>query len=139
MGTNYYLNIDTCSECGRSDKQMHIGKSSAGWCFSLHVEADAECGPTNMNDWLRLFNEPRNSIEDEYGRAVGFEDMRDTIAERAWKDKKDEPHGYDDWGDFHRRNHSEDGPNGLLRSVIDGSHCIGHGSGTWDLITGDFS
>jgi hypothetical protein len=39
---------------------------------------------------------------------------------------------------FHRDNESVEGPNGLLRAAIGGS-CIGHGEGTWDLITGEFS
>ena len=31
------------------------------------------------------------------------------------------------------------GPNNLYRHTIDGSFCIGHGEGTWDLFVGDFS
>ena len=37
------------------------------------------------------------------------------------------------------QNNAEHGPNGLVRSKIDGHHCIGHGAGTWDLEVGDFS
>lgn len=32
MGTNYYLKINCCKECGRHDL-VHIGKSSWGWAF----------------------------------------------------------------------------------------------------------
>ena len=28
---------------------------------------------------------------------------------------------------------------GLCRNDIDGRHCVGHGEGPWDLITGEFS
>jgi len=34
---------------------------------------------------------------------------------------------------FHQLNLSERGPSGLLRHQIDGSFCVGHGNGTWDL------
>ena len=42
MGTNYYLHrprTNECEHCGRADEAppLHIGKSSSGWCFSLHV------------------------------------------------------------------------------------------------------
>lgn len=38
MGTNYYLHSqDPCEHCGRSYPELHIGKSSAGWVFALHV------------------------------------------------------------------------------------------------------
>ena len=36
-------------------------------------------------------------------------------------------------------NYAEPGPNGLVRAKINGVHCIGHGEGTWDYITGEFS
>jgi len=35
MSTNYYLKADTCSHCGHSDEDTHIGKSSCGWRFLL--------------------------------------------------------------------------------------------------------
>ena len=38
MGTNYYWQeSEPCAACGRGYEQVHVGKSSAGWCFSLHV------------------------------------------------------------------------------------------------------
>ena len=42
MGTNYYLETDACDKCGRGDGPLHIGNSSAGWCFALHVGEDAD-------------------------------------------------------------------------------------------------
>ena len=44
MGTNYYLSSKPCSCCGRKDSQRHIGKSSAGWVFALHVYPDQAKG-----------------------------------------------------------------------------------------------
>ena len=38
MGTNYYLHKKPpCEACGHEPAPLHIGKSSGGWCFSLHV------------------------------------------------------------------------------------------------------
>ena len=62
------------------------------------------------------------------------------ITERSWKRKKFKADGwYSSQADFHEKNHSEDGPNGLLRHKIDGTHCIGHGEGTYDYTIGEFS
>jgi hypothetical protein len=46
MGTNYYVAYDYCRHCGRFDEEFHIGKSSAGWCFSLRVYEDK-----GLTDW----------------------------------------------------------------------------------------
>ena len=116
MGTNYYWHEDkkpACKCCEREydQKVLHIGKSSAGWCFSLHVlpEEGLEC----LEDWIRKWSRSGH-IEDEYGRVVGRAEMYDTIADRSH-------------------------PNGLSRHPVDGGHCVGHGSGTYDYIAGDFS
>jgi len=44
MGTNYYAQQDSCRHCGRCNKydRYHIGKSSGGWNFSLHVKGPQE-------------------------------------------------------------------------------------------------
>ncbi len=126
MGTNYYLHKPL-------GQKLHVGKSSGGWCFALHV---IENGPRNLKDWTTLFKRP-NKIVDEYGRKISRKEMLSIITDRTWK-KNDVPVGYKDWEDFHRYNYSEDGPNGLVRCKIDG-RCIGHEDGTWDLVTGDFS
>lgn len=147
MGTNYYLyNEPPCPHCGRLDEdaRLHIGKSSAGWCFSLHVIPEA--GINDLDDWREKWGRPGAYITDEYGREIGVEDMLSTITQRQWEanwDRRMARKGlggyYENEADFHAKNHSERGPNGLLRHQIDGRHCIGHGSGTWDLIVGEFS
>ena len=68
MGTNYYwIKEDTtCPHCGRRDHdevRIHIGKSSCGWCFSLHV--DPSIGVGSLDDWIERFD--TGFIEDEYG------------------------------------------------------------------------
>jgi len=140
MGTNYYLHRNICAHCGRGDEPLHIGKSSSGWCFSLHVIPEG--GINDLLDLERRFAEPGAVIKDEYGEIVSADEMLKRI-----KDRKREPGpwatiplGYDSWDEFHRRNYSEVGPNGLLRHRINShSRCLGHGPGTWDLIAGTFS
>jgi hypothetical protein len=61
MGTNFYLKSPDA-------EPLHIGKSSAGWCFSLRVYP--EYGINNLEDWLDLLCDPYAVIEDEYERWI---------------------------------------------------------------------
>ena len=136
MGTNYYLHMNPCQTCGRTDERLHIGKSSWGWCFGLHVTDEIP----SLEAWTKKFSD--GVIKDEYGDAVTVEGMLDRICNRRGSPRM-EKHwpmmGYASEADFHAKNHSERGPNDLLRRQIDGRHCVGHGDGTWDYIQGDFS
>lgn len=142
MGTNYYLSkAPDCPTCGRNDEPLHIGKSSMGWCFSLHVDADA--GINDLEDWRALWNAGGASIKNEYGDAISTDEMLSIITERAgvgenWDNPDRWRRFYSSEQEFHERNHSERGPNGLLRHRL-GRHCVKHGDGTWDCIPGDFS
>jgi len=116
MGTNYYLKEEekpACECCKRPyvSNILHIGKSSFGWCFSLHVIPIE--GINSLDDWKARWSQPDTSIENEYGDRVTPDDMLRKITQR---------------GD----------PLVLKRHRI-GDHCIGHGPGTWDLIPGEFS
>lgn len=114
MGTNYYLhNKPDCECCGRPFEPLHIGKSSRGWCFSLHVmPAD---NINTLNDWRELWNKEGAFIRDECNEKIPIHIMEQIITERKWKNCDAERH------------------------KIDGVHCIGHGEGSWDYITGEFS
>lgn len=137
MGTNYYFQEKPpCECCGRAFNMRHIGKSSGGWCFSLRVYPDE--GINELADWIKLWSTPGSRIEDEYGDVVTTDEMLAAITDRCSMVKKRVPYGYTSLEEFHRRNDSQDGPNGLFRSRI-GSRCIGHGIGTYDLIVGEFS
>jgi len=107
-----------------------------GWCFLLHIDEKHK----NLADWVEAWSKPDAMIVDEYGSSVRPEEMLLVITARShrrpWPEKAAHPFG---WEKFHIYNHSEEGPNGLVRAKIDGSHCVGHGDGTWDLIAGDFS
>jgi hypothetical protein len=139
MGTNYYLSPNCCIHCGRGDEKKHIGKSSGGWTFSLHVYP--EDGIKDLLDWIPFFEAKGSKILDEYDREISGDMMLGIIRDREGKERDwdKSPSGYSSWEEFHRRNYSEKGPNGLLRFKVADHHCIGHGEGPWDLITGEFS
>lgn len=81
MGTNYYLEAKpACKECGRPHERRHIGKSSAGWVFSLRIYPE---GPRNLEDWIALFYEADAQIFDEYGTQLTPEAMIEKIAGRS--------------------------------------------------------
>ncbi len=139
MGTNYYLyEKGACPTCGHTKEPLHIGKSSAGWCFSLHIVP--EDGISTLQDWMTRWSEPEAVIQDEYGDNIAPDEMIKTITDRGrestWEQK---PYGYASWDAFHAANQSQEGPNGLLRHRIDGRHCLGHGEGSYDFMGGEFS
>jgi hypothetical protein len=136
MGTNYYLRYNNCSHCQRYD-ELHIGKASSGWCFSLHVIPEKDIH--DLEDWEKLFNDPANIIFDEYDEKVSVEAMIIIITNREWSFSSIAPPGYRTWENFHNENYSEDGPNHLIRHKLKPGHCVKHGSGTCDCIVGEFS
>ena len=132
MGTNYYWHEkDDCSECGRPFEPRHIGKSSAGWCFSLHVYPDEDI--QDLPDWEDLWKREGSVIRDEYGKPLTADEMRLIILARTWS-RHDRLSA-----DWYAENHAEAGPAGLARHQVDGWHCIKQGNGTYDLCIGDFS
>ena len=138
MGTNYYLYENVCEHCNRGDNEKHIGKSSGGWCFGLHVIPEERIN--NLGDWIEYLSRDGITIKDEYGDNKTLDELLDIIRNRS-SYSTDEwilPNRYNSWGEFHKMNHSEFGPNNLLRHKIDNRHCVGHGPGTYDYITGDF-
>ena len=112
MGTNYYLHQKPdCKCCGRPFEPLHIGKSSGGWCFSLHVMPDD--GISTLDDWRTLWNAPGAFIRDEYGEVIDTEDMEHVITKRSRHACPPKRH--------------------------DDMYCVGHGEGPWDYIVGEFS
>lgn len=145
MSINYYLitELVVCPTCNhaKSEPRLHIGKSSGGWCFSLRVYP--EKGIHDLVDWMEIFSgitdHSGSCIENEYGARTSPIEMISTIVCRKTGAKWDQiPFGYSDWKNFHALNHSEQGPDGLLRHKVDG-HCVRHGSGTWDCMVGEFT
>ena len=80
MGTNYYWHGDTCEHCGRSGEPIHIGKSSGGWAFALHVNDEIQ----SLDAWKKKWAEPHSKIMDEYGVIVTAKKMSEVIEDRSW-------------------------------------------------------
>ena len=135
MGTNYYLHENPCPHCKHPERRLHVGKSSGGWCFSLHVLDAAETGGLRIQslaDWEEQFRKPGSVIVNEYGDTVSVEEMLREIKERKPVPRSPPPDER-----FLRDNEAEIGPKGLLRHRL-GRHCVAHGEGTWDMIAGYF-
>lgn len=135
MGTNYYYyDRGPCPHCNAKAEPLHIGKSSCGWCFALHVYPDDKSKPQNLDDWKILF-QSGGYIENEYSDRLDYDEMLCVITNRQWNRKQSDGFRPFDY----ISNHAEPGPNGLARRKIEPGHCIEHGDGTWDLIIGEFS
>lgn len=82
MGTNYYLHRSDKPHCASCTcyERLHIGKSSAGWCFSLHVMPEA--GINSLDDWRLKFSQLGAAIFSESGRLVDPGEMLDEITAR---------------------------------------------------------
>jgi hypothetical protein len=114
MSTNYYLHSKPdCECCGRPFEPLHIGKSSIGWCFELHVIPEDNIN--TLNDWRERWSKPGAFIRNEYFEKVSIADMEKIITERKWRDRFP------------------------ARRQVDTGNCIGQGHGTWDYIVGEFS
>ena len=139
MGTNYTWVGSTCPTCGAETEQRHIGKSSSGWCFALHVYPEE--GIHDLEDWKVWWRTQSGRIKDEYDDEIDTAQMERIITERQWPPPEREsmtqtPEAQARW---YLINQAEPGPNGLARSKVDRNRCIGHGVGTWDLMIGEFS
>ena len=77
MGCNYYVS-ETCPHCGHV-QEFHIGKSSAGWVFSLHVIPEKSIN--SLADWKSFLK--GKTIYDEYGDPVEYQKMIEIITERG--------------------------------------------------------
>jgi glutaredoxin-related protein len=133
MGTNYYASTGACPRCGHSGHVVHVGKNSAGWAFSLRVYPDSENElPTSFPEWESWLHEPDVTIADEYGGSVEVDDLLELVQHK-------EPWGNDDLKEHDGEPGTYYDPDiRLLRHVVDGRTCIGHGAGTYDYMTGDF-
>lgn len=142
MGTNYYA-VETGLRKLRNPEKIHIGKSSGGWCFSLHVVP--ERGFKTWSAWKKFLIKSTVEIIDEYGQTHSFEDFVATVENRSWGNDFEAQipevylPNYSSWEVFFARNYAEAGPYGLLRHKVDGRHCVGNGKGTYDYIAGEFS
>lgn len=136
MGTNFYLERGVCPHCNQARGEWHIGKSSAGWAFSLHIMP--EHGINDLADWVQAWSQPDTRIKDEYGTELTPHEMMCCITLRG-REPITSPPGYNSWDEFHQKNFSIMGLGNLLYPEVDGYQCVGHGMGTWALLVGEFS
>lgn len=139
MGTNYYVKTGEkyVKNGWLTEEIYHIGKSSYGWYFALHVIPWA--GLNSFEDWKEYLK--GKTIHDEYGRKVSYSRMIKTIL----RDSKDES-----WG---KQSNYEEGlvvsDDGDYKTCVGkyGLHyCIGRGAcldrvngdGCYTLVEGDF-
>ena len=139
MGTNYYSVTKRYRDLERdgdlryetlgTQEKLHIGKSSAGWHFGLHVFP--ETGIHDIEGWVPYLLCSDRVIVDEYGEELTYEKLINVITQRG----REEPCNWSD--DMLYRNFAERGLNNLVRRKI-GYGCVSRGQGTWDCITGSF-
>ena len=115
--------------------ELHIGKSSCGWHFSLCIYP--ELGINSLQDWEALFSSKKNVIVDEYGTVITKTEMLDIITKRDRKERNNYASQelyeqdyikkcndlyshvenfppYADYEEFLKDNHAKRGLNGLL-------------------------
>ena len=132
MGTNYDWHRNPCEKCGHGEI-LHIGKSSAGWCFSLHIIPEE--GINDLSDWEKVWDSEEGKIFDEYNNEILIIEMLDIIKNRSSPKQEFNTQRTEGW---YMENSACPGPNGLVRHRI-GRYCVKHGEGTWDCIPGEFS
>jgi len=125
MSINFYAHINL----GGPVVKLHIGKSSAGWCFALCVHP--EHGINLLADWRTVWEQPQVTIVDEYGDVRTVADLVDTITNREWRGIHD--------ARWWRDNCAVDGPRGLARQTYHATLPPDPASDTYTLISGEFS
>lgn len=82
MGTNYYIRHkdETKNEIFG---EVHLGKSSYGWYFNLHVYPDR--GISNFTDWKDILLKMDDDLEivDECGRSLEVGEFLDIVTNRS--------------------------------------------------------
>ena len=138
MGTNYYLKTkeilnDRFARVLNINRpvidESHIGKSSCGWCFAVHVIPNSKFN--TWNNWKKYIRKNKKLvIYDEYNRILTFKELINIVENRHSNTTRPDA--------FLHFNHATIGPNNMLRHEL-GLNCISHGSGTWDHLVGEFS
>ena len=149
MGTNYYAEVlrpAICQCCGQKTEDeketLHIGKSSGGWCFAVHVTENIP----DWQSWKNYLKKNNSKIYDEYDKEISLNSLINIVENRSSKTEYNEKlfkenNHYSQYTSLERFlevNQAEIGPNNLLRHKLN-ERCISHGDGTWDYIIGEFS
>lgn len=137
MGTNYYWHRNPCTSCGHPEEVAHIGKSSGGWAFALHVNFTLQSGRAvnDLHDWKHLFQAPGSRIVDEYDRIVSAKEMVLIITDRKAEPITTPPVGYSSIESFCLCNVAVIGQQNLLFPRA----AYAPPQATWYHAVGDFS
>lgn len=142
MGTNYYLHKgeQPCKCCGISTDRnpKHIGRSSYGWNFALHVLPEIDIN--TFADWIQLIGSNQYTIMDEYDEIISLDQLKEIVLNRGtdqWCPQTLPP--IDRRSTYPIRYHPKYAT--LRQHIIDGDFCIAHGpdDATYDCIIGIFS
>ena len=137
MGINYYFHMEMpppCECCGRPYEKLyyHIGKSSAGWYFALHIDPSKNLN--SFTDWVAFLSSAEGVIKNEYRDEISLKQMLSIITNRRGYKKP-----FSKNAEWYNINNAEPAEYNLVRARIDGQFCVGHGDGTFDYMQGDFS
>lgn len=105
-------------------RSYHIGKKSAGWAFSIHVDENE--GINNLDDLIREIKDRDAIIVSEYDIIIPLDELISYITEDPFgvgRPSESSPN-FDPKFNLYRHNDSR---------------VTGHGDGPWDYITGEFS
>lgn len=91
MGMNYYTREQ------QTGLELHLGKSSKNWAFTLHVHPDVSLA--TLDDWLELLSDPMTKIRNENDLWITKDEFEKIVRERPV----------------------------LHRHPVDGEFCIAHG------------
>jgi len=81
VGTNYYIKKEVCEKCGRSDGDIHLGKSSFGWQFSFQYNGGQFYkNVKEMKVWTK-----DKDIFNEYGEKVSYEEFWEMVKSKQKK------------------------------------------------------
>jgi len=76
MSTNYYAIYDecdcTCDHCSKKGMAYHLGKSSTGWAFALHIEPSMNL--YDLEDIITFLIQKKATIIDERNSYCSLED-----------------------------------------------------------------
>lgn len=88
MGMNYYTATKPCKTCSHTPKQIHLGKSSAGWQFSFAYNGGQFYkNIEEMVVWLA-----DKEIENEYGETVSHKEFWDMVESKQKDEFKNHAH-----------------------------------------------
>ena len=119
MGTNYYFHVQQEAVVINGQQELlpnfkdsstlHIGKSSCGWCFALHVIPDLDIN--DLKDWETFIMDNEGILKDEYDTKVSLDNLLQVITQRKQDSLRHQPC----------------------------NRYVKQGKGTWDCLCGNFS